>query len=202
MTINLTWKTISALIVSFLLSARFLAFPAYAVSIPSFPACANPQGTIVAKYDSGNHGIVGAGEKSGSDAVYKLSDESLLQCFCGADGAGTQTNWFKASALSEEDIKDLVIQGWQEVIDGAAWGLAAGRYLAINSSYTCQSNTSSSSPSSNSGGQGGSTSSTGLVAASVLSLADTGSLAKIATLLIFGIFSLSTGLLLRKTTKN
>ncbi len=112
--------------------------PALAISIPSFPACANPQGTTRVSYSEGIHGIVGStSQYSGKDTVYTLSDDTLTQCFCAADGSGIQTNWWKASALTENEINILKSDGWIYVPAGNLWGLADAPYVAKNTSYSC-----------------------------------------------------------------
>lgn len=194
-----------------------LHFPnnAFAVSTPDFPACANPQGTQIDNYSSGSHGIVGESEeKSGSDAVYSLSDRALIQCFCATNGDGIQTNWFKADDLSENDIKILKNEGWIYIPDGSAWGLENVAYLAKNSSYSCggevggasddnssnnSNNNNSSSNNNNSGGSvlSASTTSSG----DILGLANTGNLQAIIVLFVAGLSSLSLGLLLKITSK-
>ena len=79
--------------------------PVFAISTPSFPSCANPQGVVRASYSEGVHGIVGSSATyTGSDAVYTLSDDTVTQCFCSVDGAGIQTNWWKASSLSSSSF--------------------------------------------------------------------------------------------------
>src|SRR6476469_7676231 len=73
------------------------------ISIPSFPVCSNPTGSLLAQYNSGVHGIVGnTNQFSGSDSVFSLSDGNALQCFCGDNGAGIQTNWLKIGSVSEQ----------------------------------------------------------------------------------------------------
>ena len=116
-----------------------------AVSTPSFPACANPQGSLKVSYSEGVHGIVGSGATyTGKDTVYTLSDSTTTQCFCGADGNGIQTNWWKASSLTESEINILKADGWHYVPTGSLWGLAVDPYLAKNISYSCNSSSNSS----------------------------------------------------------
>lgn len=186
-------------VVTLVVAAPLLATNVHAAtSTPSYPVCANPQGEVVAKYNNGNHGIVGQGEKSGSDVVYKLSGDTLTQCFCGSDGNGIQTNWWKVSGLSDEDIKNLVNSGWQMVFDGSAWGLDSGPYLAINGNYTCAGTSNGSSTNSSGGQSTGDILQTGVVAASVLSLADTGNLQTIVLLGSLGALLVASGLVVRK----
>jgi hypothetical protein len=112
--------------------------PVFAISTPSFPSCANPQGVVRASYSEGVHGIVGSSATyTGSDAVYTLSDDTVTQCFCSVNGAGIQTNWWKASALSEEQLKILESLGWIYVPNGNLWGLAEDPYITKNSNFNC-----------------------------------------------------------------
>ncbi len=162
----------------------------FAVSTPSFPACANPQGSLKVSYSEGVHGIVGSGATyTGKDTVYTLSDSTTTQCFCGADGNGIQTNWWKASSLTESEINILKADGWHYVPTGSLWGLAVDPYLAKNISYSCNSSSSSSGSV-----QGSSTTQdldTGTGGGEVLGLAATGDSA-----LVYGSFLLGTLLLI------
>ena len=133
-------KYIQALVFLFAICLLCVVKPLqiFAATPPSFPACANPQGIVTSSYPSGSFGIVGKeGNFQGSDTVYKLSGESLTQCFCSVDGSGVQTNWWKVSSLTSEEINDLIAKGWILVPDGSAWGLDAGPYLAQNANYSC-----------------------------------------------------------------
>ncbi|MBP9669944.1 hypothetical protein KBD75_00935 [Candidatus Woesebacteria bacterium] len=116
----------------------FHATPVIAVSTPSFPSCANPQGNVKVSYTDGTHGIVGSGATyTGRDTVYTLSDDTVTQCFCGADGNGIQTNWWKASSLTEDQVNILKSEGWVYIPAGNLWGLAEAPYLAKNYTYSC-----------------------------------------------------------------
>lgn len=109
-----------------------------AVDTPHFPSCSNPEGTIKADYPGGTHGIAGnSTEFKGSDKVYTLSDNTLQQCFCSIDGAGIQTNWWKASSLTQGQIEVLKKDNWVLIPDGSLWGLQNAPYLAKNSNYSC-----------------------------------------------------------------
>lgn len=140
----------SILIASLMLSLT--ARPIYAVSTPTFPSCANPQGEIKVSYSDGTHGIVGSSDTfTGRDAVYTLSDDTVTQCFCSVDGKGIQTDWWKASSLTEDEVAILKSQGWIYVPAGNLWGLADAPYVAKNTSYSCLP-TSSSTPTPNNDG--------------------------------------------------
>ena len=164
----------------------------FAYNIPNFTSCLNPQGEIKASYESGTHGIVGTpGLYSGKDAVYKVAEDSLTQCFCAENGSGIQTNWWKIPNLTESEIKTLEAQGWIYIANGALWGLDDAPYMAKNSDFSCKSSggnggssDSGSSSSSNSGSSSGSSSSVSNAPAGigqVLGLASTGS-----TILVLG----------------
>jgi len=106
--------------------------------VPTFPACSNPQGTVKVSYDEGVHGIPGnPSDYSGSDEVRILSGNTLFQCFCSINGDGIQTNWWKVSSLSFDQVEYLLDQGWVYVPNGALWGLDEDPYLAHNSPYEC-----------------------------------------------------------------
>jgi hypothetical protein len=165
--------------------------PAFAVTIPSFPSCVNPQGNLKVSYDSGTHGIVAMSDtKTGSDKVFSLDgNNQLMQCFCPENGNGIQTNWLKVSNLSSQDVKDLENQGWTYIGDGSAWGLNEEPYVAKNSDYSCKTTTTTPTP----------TPTTGVVQAAkeVASLANTGNIAFIYAVAALGTLSLITGAALR-----
>ncbi len=114
------------------------ASAAYAITTPSFPVCTNPQGSLKVSYSTGTHGVVGDPTNyKGSDAVYTLSGETLVQCLCVEDGRGIQTNWWKVSGLTDSNIESLKSQGWFYIPNGSLWGLENAPYVAINSVYSC-----------------------------------------------------------------
>ncbi len=162
---------------------------AHAQASPDFPFCFNPQGTVVASYSSGTHGIPGDGNVyEGSDTVYAFNDKQLIQCFCPPTGTGIQTNWWKFSELSQDQVNNMVAAGWVYIPDGSAWGLDNAPYLAKNYRFECVF-----------GGKGGgggesqvTTSSSGggqvlgIGGGEVLGLASTGNKAQIYGFLAFG----------------
>jgi hypothetical protein len=124
--------------IAFALYLVVLIQPVEAVSIPSFPTCANPQGTIKASYSSGTHGVPGDQTTyTGADTVYRLSDDTLMQCLCPTTGDGIQTNWMKSRLFTELEIRRLLNRGWIFIPDGSVWGLTYEPYLAKNSTYAC-----------------------------------------------------------------
>ena len=188
------FQTVFSLITLILLS-MFSAPRALAQTVPSFPTCANPQGTVTASYSEGDHGIPGNTEtNTGSDTVYTLGEETTMQCFCADNGDGTQTNWWHAASLTEEEIQVLKNAGWVVVPNGALWGLAEGEWLTFNSPYAC--------PKSDGSGESGNTSGTVLAASTdtgnVLGLASTGNIVIIYALAGFGALSILIGFLLRR----
>ena len=160
-----------------------------AVTVPSFPSCVNPQGALKVSYDSGSHGIIGMdGLRTGSDKVFKVSDyDQLLQCFCPENGNGIQTNWWEASKLSVDDIEYLKKEGWHYAPDGSEWGLSDRPYVAKNFDYNCKPSDNNPTP----------TPTPQTSVAGVLSLASTGNITFIYTLMLTGFVSLITGLFLR-----
>lgn len=128
------------LIVFYLLAFLSVFVPkTQAVTSPTFPSCTNPSGIIKSEYSQGIHGIAGkTDEYSGSDSVYTLTEGTHTQCFCAEDGDGIQTNWWKVSSLSEDEIKVLKSEGWVYIPNGALWGYENEPYMAKNSDYACQ----------------------------------------------------------------
>ncbi len=121
-----------------LLSVAALVSPALAVDVPGFPVCPSSSGTLISSYDSGIHGIVGdMSEHSGSDQVFQINADQLQQCFCSIQGQGIQTNWWKVSELTEQQLQTLQNLGWYFVPNGALWGLQDSPYVAQNSSFSC-----------------------------------------------------------------
>ena len=131
-------KKIFFTILSFIyLSIQFSTI-AFAVTVPTFPSCAAPQGEVKVSYSEGTHGIVGSGQTyTGSDTVYRLSDSALTQCFCDKNGNGIQTNWWKVDLLSESELDILRNDGWYYIPNGSIWGLTPSPYVAKNYTYTC-----------------------------------------------------------------
>lgn len=185
-------------IISIFISILTLAASAQAViasTVPGFPTCSNPEGILKVRYDSGEHGIVGENHLfSGSDEVYTLSDISLMQCFCADNGGGIQTNWWKVSALSQNEIDSLIKQGWIFVADGAGWGLDNAPYLAKNNDYSCK----ESEESDNSGEVLSSSTEAPGIGGAVLGLAATGDNKFVIAWLSLGVACISGGLILRK----
>lgn len=176
-------------IISILIWANFAQI-VHAQNIPQFPTCSNPQGSTIASYASGQHGIVGQSSLvSGSDNVYKVTDNTVLQCFCPDSGDGIQTNWWKFADLTEEYIQDLKNQGWIFVADGSAWGLDPAAYLAQNMNYSCK----GSSTSTGTGGGGSVLSQAASTTGSVLGFAGTGNSTNIYLLFAAGVSALLIG---------
>ncbi len=170
----------------------FVASPVYAISTPTFPSCVSPQGSIKVSYSSGTHGIVGSGETyTGTDAVYTLTQDTLTQCFCSSTGEGIQTNWWKASSLSESEVNVLKSLGWIYVPAGQLWGLEVAPYVALNSKYSClpgsSSNTSSGDSNRGDGNGTGGGEVLGVETGDVLGLAATGDIYLVYTSFALGI---------------
>lgn len=160
-----------------------MPFSTFAITAPNFPSCLNHEGNPRAYYSYGTHGIVGdPREFKGSDGVYSIDDDRVIQCFCPDTGDGIQTIWWKVSSLTQSQIDDLVRQGWHYVPFGDKWGLHSAPYVAKNSSFSCI------------GGKGGGSSEDG----QVLGLATTGNLQEIIALAFIGITLLVAGRSLKK----
>ncbi len=190
-------KTFLALAVNITLSVP-LATSAFAATLPPFTDCFAPNAGLKVKYDTGIHGIVGdARTFSGADAVYTISDKSYTQCFCPEVGNGIQTNWFKVSDLTQNEVQTFVNQGWILVLDGSIWGLEKAPYLAMNKGYTCHSvggsstvsNTEVSKSNDFGNGTGG---------GEILGVATTGSIANITALVTLGIGLVLGGISIKK----
>lgn len=159
-----------------------------ATTTPTFPLCANPQGQVKSNYDSGTHGVAGdSSTYSGKDTVYTLSGNTLTQCLCTNSGSGIQTNWWKASSLSQEEIDVLISQGWVLIPNGSSWGLDSAPYLAKNSNYSCSSS-----------GSGGASDNKSILAIStnaILGLANTGNIVFILGVFLAGLVLLGSGII-------
>lgn len=182
----------------------FSTAEAMAVSPADFPACSNPQGSLIASYDSGTHGIVGSsGVYSGSDKVYQIDSQKVTQCFCPLDGNGIQTNWVKAGSLTIDEQKIHERDGWTFIPTGKVWGLEDVSYYAKNHDFACPGSGGSAgnSQSSSSGGGSSSGTSTGIVEASsaVLGLAGTGNTITLLSIATTGLVAFSLSFLLKKT---
>lgn len=167
-----------ATIVSFVLFLNiFVPYSYAAPTPPEFSSCVNPQGTVKADYSSGTHGVPGVTTSyQGSDTVYNISGNALTQCLCTVDGEGIQTNWWKVSSLTSQEIETFKTQGWVFIPDGSAWGLDPVTYLAKNANYSCR-------------GRGG---------GDILGLASTGNIMIIYGLILIGALSFCIGFLLKR----
>ena len=170
----------------FTIVAFFLVQNIYATSVPTFPSCISPQGEKIVYYSNGVHGVPGdTTTYSGSDAVYRLSDTTLLQCLCLDDGQGIQTNWWKISSMTQDEIDAFTAKGWKYVPNGVPWGLSDSPYLVKNLNYSCLAKTSN--------GVGG---------GSVLGLASTGNIKTIIFYITSGIALILVGIYLKKNYDN
>lgn len=171
-----------------------------AITPPTFPVCINPQGTIVAKYDTGKHGIVGDSIlHEGADTVYQLSNTTFMQCFCPPNGQGVQTNWWNVANLDQSDIQSFISNGWMYQPQGLYWGLTNAPFLAQNANFTCNNQITAVVESANetnknpqSGGGNNQQSNT------PTQLAPTGNIVVLYGLLLIGALSIIISLLMRK----
>jgi hypothetical protein len=182
-----------SIFISIVVFLSAIAGSANAATTPTFPVCANPGGTVKSSYDSGVHGVPGdSNTYTGKDTVYIISENTLVQCLCPLNGNGIQTNWWKVSGLSQEEINVLVNEGWISVPNGSAWGLDNAPYLAKNSSYSCSSSgTGGSSDNKSNGSTNGSS-----VTKDILSLASTGNSGFIYGTFLAGVALLGSGMFL------
>ncbi|HUQ85832.1 MAG TPA: hypothetical protein VM077_05905 [Candidatus Limnocylindrales bacterium] len=171
--------------ISLILLTILSAFPAHAERLPNFGSCLNPQGKVLASYETGKHGIVGRKDLvTGSDSVYQSSDKGVTQCFCPLDGNGIQTNWFDVSKLKSADIETLKKEGWTYFATGSDWGLKDVPYLAKNTDYACKKTAQKKGD-----------------VQKVLSLASTGDSLTIYIFILSGATFLISGMVLRKVSK-
>jgi hypothetical protein len=133
-----------SIIIKFIVSLylfQYLDIPMSAQTLPvspSFPSCEAPQGALKVEHKNGTHGVPGdITAYYGTDAVFTLTSTSLAQCLCSTDGKGIQTNWWKISSLSFNEIESLKKLGWVYVPDGSAWGLDPAPFMAQSSYYNC-----------------------------------------------------------------
>lgn len=206
---NTHMKILSGVFITLVIASLLSPMQSFAVTVPTFSSCLNPQGKTIASYSTGTHGIVGdMSEHTGSDSVYLQDNGNNVQCFCPTNGSGIQTNWLKASAVSQNDVNVLINSGWTYIPDGSAWGLDPVAYLAQNTSYACQGTSNGGSGST--GGSSGSSSSssngssTGIVQAATThmnNLANTGDMQAIVYVFSAAIFSLVTFTILKRLSK-
>ena len=131
-------KKLSAALLAFFCLHLF-AVPTRAATQPPLFSCQSPAGDVIASYDNGTHGIPGDyGTYTGSDKVYRVTDENVLQCYCPNEGgSGIQSNWWKIPQLSSEEIEYFQKLGWVYIPNGNAWGLADAPYLVKNENFSC-----------------------------------------------------------------
>lgn len=134
------YKNLLLIVISFFVLTASFPKAAAASGGSDFGSCLNPQGEKIVSYESGEHGIVGEGEATGSDAVYKSSNNGVTQCMCPDTGNGIQTNWMRATDLSKAEIDIKKKEGWIYVATGSNWGLNDEPYLAKNIKYACRKN--------------------------------------------------------------
>jgi uncharacterized membrane protein YgcG len=168
-----------------------------AVSDPPLFSCSAPVGSSIASYSSGTHGIPGdTGTYTGSDAVYRVDSDHLLQCFCPDNNtSGIQSNWWKVTGLDQEEISYFQKRGWIYIPNGSQWGLEEAPYLVKNDFYACHSNGggnggSGGGSSSSSSTSGSSESGVGGVAGSILGVSTLAATGSARTILLFALVSL------------
>jgi hypothetical protein len=121
----------------------------------------------------------------------------LIQCFCSEDGSGIQTNWWKISSLTQDEINTLKNLNWVFIPSGSVWGLDDAVYMAKNTDYACGSTSSGDEGDNNdSSGEVLGTSTSSSQGQAVLGLAATGNSLLLYTLLITGLLFIVSGKLL------
>ncbi len=124
----------------FLLFVQFLFTPSSvsAVNAPQFVGCENVSGTPSVSYSQGIHGVAGdTTTYTGSDEVYYLNSEQVVQCLCSDTAGGIQSNWWKVVDISFEEIQLFTRTGWVYIPNGSAWGLENSPYLVENKKFHC-----------------------------------------------------------------
>lgn len=130
-------RTLALAAALFITVAFLVPSSAFAISDPPIFSCDAVVGSKVAD-NTGNHGIPGNYNAfSGQDQVYKIDEDHVLQCFCDNNNNGIQSNWWKASNLSESDRDFFIRRGWVFIPSGSAWGLTGDPYLVKNDNYAC-----------------------------------------------------------------
>lgn len=131
-------KKTSIILLSLLFLQSF-ASTSFALAEPPQFSCQSPVGNTIADFNEGTHGI--AGESAtfvGSDVVYSVDSDHVLQCFCPSDSnSGIQSNWAKLTDTSEDTINYYQKLGWSYVPNGTAWGLDDSAYIVKNDYYGC-----------------------------------------------------------------
>ena len=206
-------RKLQTIITISLLSSIFGVYPVFAqvrVTIPSFPSCTKPQGSVVVTYKNGIHGIPGdTATYTGSDTVYNLSEDTLTQCFCSENSDGVQTNWWRISSLNEDEIAYLKALGWIYIPNGAKWGLEEAPYMAQNTQFGCSSSNNTSHhhnddhenerSKSHTGGIGEVLAAgTSGISEQILGLASTGNVVQIVLVITFAVLALMTAVVLMK----
>lgn len=123
--------------------------PAFALTEPPVFSCKTPVGDVIADFNEGTHGIAGdSATYTGSDKVYRIDNDHVLQCFCPTDSnEGIQSNWAKLADTSESSISYFQKLGWSYVPNGLAWGLDDAAYIVKNEYYGCHGDAGSATPS-------------------------------------------------------
>ncbi|HZZ98687.1 MAG TPA: hypothetical protein VFG51_02015 [Candidatus Saccharimonadia bacterium] len=110
----------------------------WAVNDPPLFSCGAPVGTLIANTNDGVHGIAGdTGIFIGSDQVFRIDADHVLQCFCPSNAQGTQSNWLKVSGMSQTDLDFFQRRGWKFIPDGSVWGLDSAPFLVKNDGFVC-----------------------------------------------------------------
>jgi hypothetical protein len=127
------------IIISFLILAlNAFVQPVLAYEVTDFGSCLNPQVSANQVNTGSDHGVVGYSGVafSGTDSIYLLSSNNVMQCLCTDNGQGYQTSWVSANNYSSSEIPNFQSEGWNYFEDASNWGLQ-GAYLAKTEKYMC-----------------------------------------------------------------
>jgi hypothetical protein len=142
-------KLYSRKLLMFLFSMPFFALPFFisssidaTIAPPTYQKCEEalliPTNNFV-NYGLADYGVPGKGVIRGVDKVLFFGDKQQLQCFCPQTGnIGTQSDWWNASKLSNEEIQTFKNQGWMYLLPGKDGNVYKIPYLVRNRDYQCK----------------------------------------------------------------
>ena len=113
-----------------------LAAKVFAYDAPVFPTCIDPQGSEIISQES--TAFNPDGTRGVGNVYYRISDDKIMQCYCDESANGSQTNWWKVSGLSQEELEYFQQEGWNYVQNGSNSGFEDAPYLVKSSSFNCK----------------------------------------------------------------
>lgn len=131
-------KTIATIILFLFVTLIVSAQPVMAYEVTDFGSCLNPQASASQVNTGSDHGVVGYPNQgfSGTDSIYSLDSNNVMQCLCADNGQGYQTTWLSTNNYSDSELSTFESQGWTYFADASNWGLT-GSYLAKTDTYSC-----------------------------------------------------------------